>query len=242
MANIPKNCYYVNEGFSQNIPQHEFNDLQNCIDKIGNDDRALIQVSSDLDHVDELVFTGARTKIHIDGMSEFNITFNPGLICDVAEDCILQFSNIPQFTGDRIRLHNTESHLKLNNLNTNCSIEMPPGGDTFLTVNSASFDNLGDYPVLNINSRYVMILITNSYLKGGLINPAVSYHSPNNDLTIKNSTLLHGDGVSVPIYVYGSFVPELYLYNCSGPARLSDASVTNWIINDQNLQNALITV
>ena len=242
MAQVPKNIYFVNEGYNQNKPQHEYKNLQDCIDAIGNDERALIQVSSDLDNVDELVFTGARTRIHIDGMSEFDITFNPGLICDVAEDCVLQFSNIPQFTGDEIHLYNTESYLKLNNLNTNCSIEMPPGGDTFLTIDSVSFNNLGNYPVLNINSRYVMMSIMNSYLKGGLINPAVSYHSPNNNLTIKNSTLIHGDGISIPIYVYGSFVPELYLYGCSGSARLSDSTVTNWIINDQNLQNELITV
>lgn len=239
MAQISKNVYYVNEGFSQNKPKHEYNNLQSCIDEIGPDEKVLIIVSSDLDNVPELSLTEPRTDITIDAMEHFNIEFQD-TICRIREDHTLKFMNMAELWGDTVIMSGNDVIFGLKDIeNTDMNITLNSGMDNLLNINNTNFNDITDV-VLDIDNRECVININNSYLKGGVHASAILYHVPNNHMIIKNSTLIHGDEMGIPIQVDGTFVPELRLYGCSGSARLCDGTVTNWVVNDNSISNSYI--
>lgn len=241
MAQIIKHIHYVNEGFSQNKPHHEFPDLQSAINEIGADEKILIQVSSDLQNVPELIFTNPRTDITIDGLEHFEITFQ-NRICRITDDHNLKFTNLAMLHGDDIVMSGNDTNLILNDIDDmNANITLDSGSRNILRIDGINFYDINT-AVLDIDNRETIININNSYMKGGIHNPAILYHTLNNHMTIKNSTLIHGDDTGIPIQVDGAYVPELRLYGCSGATKLTDGNVTNWIIDNLSISNEYIGV
>lgn len=237
MQQTPDNVYYVCGSFHENIPHHEYNNIQKVIDNIPDYSRALIILYDNFLGIPELMMRHRQTNITINGQNQFGIGFGGDMVVKVGERQTLKFRDITYIRGGEIALADVGANCGIyNTQSAMCYFNLTRQENNNIYIHNTKFYAADGHPAIDINNPDTNIEIFNSYVKGSHRRPAIMFNvESDRKLKIKGSTILHGSGIDhQPIQVDGDFLVSGYIYNCGGVEKLVTNSIDNLIVNNNN--------
>ena len=237
----PAKIYYVDRGFVDNIPLHEFSTLQAAIDQIPAWQKAKIILYDDV-FTPPLRFQQASTNISIDGLDTYGINFSSGSMIDIGTGNrqTLKFRNITFIRGERLIIADDFNLGFYNSQSVMCSITLDSGKNSNLYIDHTKlYGNNG--PAIHINNSDADIEIFNSYVKGAVSYPAILFNTDSDEkLKAKHSVLLHGSG-DTPIQVSGAYTVGVNIYDCVSNKRIVENDLIEWVFENSCKADPKIT-
>lgn len=237
MAQIPDDVYWLSSSFTEDIPNHEYNDIQSCINQIPNNGKALLKLYSNFGGLTELSLIGNRTNITIDGLNQYGLSFTGDNIVKIGERQFLKMRNITYIRGKNVILADSGANFGLyNTQSAMMKLDLSWSQYTNAYVHNSKLYGWYNQPAIEVNNSGTRIEVFNSYVKGGYRYPCIMFNDDSeNRLKAKNCVLLHGSlGDNQPIQKVAGATVSTYIYNCGSTTKISDNDIGNLIVNNNN--------
>lgn len=233
MAQLSEKIFFCSPEFHEVQPQHEYNDLQRCIDAIPAWDKVTIKLLGDFADQGTLQLTEDNIQLTIDGGNQFAIDFKTGgPIVQMDASKTLKFVDMKRIRGDAITIRG-DSNFYLNNvLNCVTTIDIVEGkyANVYI-INNTHMWGFERNPAIGIYNADSKLHIRNSFIMGGERCPALYFNTDSDGkVKIKNSVILHCEGAeNYPVERNNDVFVGIHAYNCAGNEMLCSNRIVNYI-------------
>lgn len=236
MVQTPPDILYVCSEFHQNLPTHEFEELQKAINYCEDYSSTKIVLYSDFLGLHELEMSNRNTNITIDGLNQYGITFDRD-IAQIGDGQFLKFRNMTYIRGRKVTMAQDGANFGIyDTQSAMLYISMERGRYNNAYVHRSKFYGADDQAAVIIGNPDAGVEIFDSFVKGGSRCPAILFESESDmNFSMKNSILLHGSGESdSPIENRSGREVGVRIYNSASNAILCNEGIANYVVNNNN--------